>query len=167
MGLNTNVRADDEARAVLDGIRRIVQFLRVSAADRAAGLSGAQLFVLQKLAEAPALSVNDLAERTLTHQSSVSVVLRRLEERRLVARTRGDQDGRRVQVRLTRRGETVLRRAPDASPGQLIAAIERLPARERRGLARGLEGLLRTLGISAAGHPPMFFEEPPAGRRRP
>jgi DNA-binding MarR family transcriptional regulator len=131
------------------------------------GLSGAQLFVLQKLTHAPALSVSELAERTLTHQSSVSVVLRRLEGRRLVARRRAGQDGRRVEVRLTKRGEAVLRRAPDPSQNRLIAGIRRLPARERRMLARSLERLLRSLGIGGGGHPSMFFEEPAAARSRP
>jgi MarR family transcriptional regulator, lower aerobic nicotinate degradation pathway regulator len=146
---------------VLDGIRRIVQFLRLSAtaAHRAVGLSGAQLFVLQKLADGPVPSVNELARRTLTHQSSVSVVVRRLEARRLVVRARGGDDGRRVEVRLTRRGRDSLRRAPEASPGQLMAAIERLPPKERRMLAKGLAGLLRGLGLAAVDRAPMFFED--------
>jgi DNA-binding MarR family transcriptional regulator len=60
---------------VLDAVRRIVQALRESSrqAERQVGLSGAQLFVLQKLAESPASSVNELAARTHTHQSSVSL----------------------------------------------------------------------------------------------
>jgi len=55
-----------------------VQALRVSsrAAERDVGLSAAQLFVLDRLAGADqALCVNELAQRTLTHQSSVSVVV--------------------------------------------------------------------------------------------
>src|SRR5215217_2732988 len=65
-----------DVRAVLDAIRRIVRVLRVSsrAAEKQVGLSGAQLFVLHKLEDAPALSLNELADRTRTHQSSVSVV---------------------------------------------------------------------------------------------
>ena len=57
----------------LDGIRRILRDLRVSsrAAEQELGLSGAQLFVLQQLAQAPAESLNELANRTRTHQSSV------------------------------------------------------------------------------------------------
>ncbi len=62
---------------MLDAIRRIVQALRESsrAAEKRVGLSGAQLFVLQTLGESPGLSLNELAERTRTHQSSVSVVV--------------------------------------------------------------------------------------------
>src|SRR3954449_11206732 len=81
-----------DIRDVMDAIRRIVRVLRVSsrAAEKQGGLSGAQLFVLHKLADAPALSLNELADRTRTHQSSVSVVVQRLVDRELVARARSD-----------------------------------------------------------------------------
>src|ERR671938_1731164 len=73
----------DLAVRSLDAIRRLVRGLRLAAraSEREAGLSAAQLFVLQQLAESPAESINELAARTLTHQSSVSVVVRRLVER--------------------------------------------------------------------------------------
>jgi DNA-binding MarR family transcriptional regulator len=162
MGLNTHRASDDDTQSVLDSIRRIVQFLRVSAraADRA-GVSAAQAFVLEKLAQSPALSVNELAARTLTHQSSVSVVVQRLERRGLVTRKRAGGDGRRVEVSLTRQGRQVLRRVPDLSQGRLITGVERLPAGERRALARALRALLRSLGVGVGGHTLMFFEERP------
>ena len=58
---------------VLDSIRRIVRLLRegTRASEDAVGLSAAQLFVLQKLDPAVPLSLNELAARTLMHQSSV------------------------------------------------------------------------------------------------
>ena len=86
MGSNTSSRHPH----VLDAMRRIVQALRESSrwAERHVGLSGAQLFVLQTLAETPGLSVNELAERTHTHQSSVSVVVSRLAARLVERGTR-------------------------------------------------------------------------------
>ena len=83
--------ASADARAVLDAIRRIVRLLRQSAraAERRTGMSAAQLFVLQQLRSAGgALTPGELAERTLTHQSSVSVVARRLVDGGLVKRQR-------------------------------------------------------------------------------
>ncbi|HEX3345342.1 MAG TPA: helix-turn-helix domain-containing protein, partial [Polyangiaceae bacterium] len=72
----------------MDALRRVVRDLRLSArdAERSAGISGAQLFVLQSLRNEAAASLNELAERTLTDQSSVSVVVKRLADRKLVAR---------------------------------------------------------------------------------
>src|SRR5258706_11797595 len=87
MGSDTLVERA-EVRAVMDGVRRLVQVLRESsrAARRRVGLSAAQLFVLHRLADAPALSLNELAARTFTHQSTVSVVVSRLVEQGLGSR---------------------------------------------------------------------------------
>jgi DNA-binding MarR family transcriptional regulator len=65
---------------VLDSIRQIVRLLREGSRDseERVGLSAAQLFVLQKLDPDEPLSLNELSARTLTHQSSVSVVVSRL-----------------------------------------------------------------------------------------
>ena len=76
MGPHTN-QAGTPARDVLDSLRRIVRSLLESSrrAEQQLGITGAQLFVLEKLAAARALSLNELAERTHTHQSSVSTVV--------------------------------------------------------------------------------------------
>src|SRR2546421_2436810 len=155
MGSHANGPAEPDAlsRAALDGIRRLVQRLRLStrAAERAVGISAAQLFVLQKLSEGPALSMSELAARTLTHQSSVSVVVARLAERKLVARVRSRTDRRQVLVALTARGRAVVARAPDAAQDQLIAGLQRLDLADRRALARGLAHLVQALGGDGGG----------------
>src|SRR5262245_58016101 len=94
----TSANGSDDIRRVLDAIRRVVRVLRVSAveAERTLGLSAAQLFVLHKLGDGQSVSVNELAERTHTHQSSVSVVAQRLVDGGLVRRQESAADGRRV-----------------------------------------------------------------------
>jgi MarR family transcriptional regulator, lower aerobic nicotinate degradation pathway regulator len=151
--------AEADVQAALDGIRRLVRVLRLSdrQSEREAGVSAAQLFVLQKLAEGPAPSVNDLAERTLTHQSSVSVVVGRLVERGLVVRSPSRQDGRRREPRLTLTGRALLRRSPRPAQLRLIRALRALGPAETRALARLLGRLVA--GMGAASQPAaMFFE---------
>src|SRR5262245_46150204 len=89
-----------EATAILDDLRRLVRVLRESsrAAEAILGVTGAQLFVLKTLAGEPVLSLNTLAERTRTHQSTVSVVVKRLVARGLVTRTTSSVDARRIQL---------------------------------------------------------------------
>lgn len=154
-----------ELTAALDGIRRIVQALRVSAraAERRLGVSGAQLFVLHALAESPAESLNDLAARTFTHQSSVSVVVDRLVRRRLVSRTRSSEDGRRVVLALTPAGRALLRSSPEVAQLRLIGALRGLPMTQCRALAHILEKVVGEMGASEAA---LFFENGRA-RRRP
>src|SRR5436190_13999887 len=110
---NTIFRVTDGQR-ILDSIRRLVRLLRLS--DRAAqsrvGLSAAQLFVLHELGKTPALSLGELAERTRTDQSSVSVVVTRLVDAGLVTRDRAEHDARRLELRLTKSGRAALQKAP-------------------------------------------------------
>jgi DNA-binding MarR family transcriptional regulator len=156
-----------ELTAALDAIRRIVQALRVSSrtAEQRLGVSGAQLFVLQVLADAPAKSLNDLAARTFTHQSSVSVVVERLVRRRLVSRSRSPQDARRVTLVLTAAGRALLESAPETAQERLVSALRRLSARECRSLTRVLEKLVRAMGATAL-PPALFFEENGRARER-
>jgi DNA-binding MarR family transcriptional regulator len=154
--------ASAEARVVVEGMRRIVRLLRHSDTDaqRRTGLSGAQLFVLQQLrAAAPGgLSPGELSRRTLTHQTSVSGVVRRLREGGYIRRVRSPADGRRAELRLTPAGRAVLRRAPSLAQERLIMAVGMLPPGRRSALARDFAELIRQLGI-AFGPAPMFFEE--------
>jgi len=167
MGPHTSADADDSQR-VLDAIRRIVQILRVSsrACELEYGLSAAQLFVLQKLNESGAASVNELAARTRTHQSSVSVVAHRLVERGLIDRGSSNGDARRVVLSLTEAGRRLIERSPEPAPQRLLRAVEQLPKRSRHQLAALLEQIAAESADPNA-PPPMFFEEPPpSGTKR-
>ncbi|WP_240359589.1 MarR family winged helix-turn-helix transcriptional regulator [Pyxidicoccus trucidator] len=156
-----------EVREVMDGVRRLVRLLRVSAraSERLVGISGAQLFVLQRLAEAGPCSINALAEHTLTHQSSVSVVVARLIERGLVTRRPSPEDGRRVEVALAPVGRALLSESPPMAQARLITGLRRLEPGVREGLARGLSALVAELGLDGDS-PPLFFEDEPKPRKR-
>ncbi|WP_437678942.1 MarR family winged helix-turn-helix transcriptional regulator [Sorangium sp. So ce131] len=148
-----------DAQRVMDAIRAIVQRLRISSrtCERQLGLSSAQLFVLQQLEQAAAASVAELARRTLTHQSSVSVVVTRLSERGLVSRRPSAEDARRTEIALTPAGRALLRRAPRTVQAELVAAVDHMPPAERRALARSLSALARAIGAGVEA-PPLFFE---------
>jgi DNA-binding MarR family transcriptional regulator len=139
----------DDVRVSLEAFRRIVQTLRMSAreAERRTGLTSAQLLALQQLATSPGASVNDLAARTFTHQSSVSVVVRRLVERRLVAKVASRDDRRRVHLQLTGAGHTAIRRSPEPGQERLISGISGLPAPTRRTLAGALTQIARAISV--------------------
>jgi MarR family transcriptional regulator, lower aerobic nicotinate degradation pathway regulator len=150
----------ESVRSILDDIRRIVQALRVSSrhAEKSVGLSGAQLFVLQKLDGSRALSINELAAITHTHQSSVSVVAQRLLALKLVSVAKSPEDGRRVELSLTPRGRRILKRSPGAAQDRLIAALRRFPPAKATTLATLLQQVVRDTGI-ADQLPSMFFED--------
>src|SRR5258705_3503309 len=138
MGTNTSQNTD--AQEALDSLRRIVRVLREAArqAERRYGLSGAQLFVLHKLAQASPISLNELARLTHTHQSSVSTVVTRLVQQRLVRRVRSQRDARMLQLTLTPAGERLAESSPDPPHDRLIQADQSLPPPQQRALAFAL-----------------------------
>ena len=143
----------------MDAVRAIVRALRINtrAIEQEIGISLAQLFVLQQVARRPADSLNDLAERTATHQSSVSVVVRRLVERGFVSRKASTLDKRRVQIASTPAGEKLLAGAPETIQVRLMDGLQHLSDAERAQLAQLLEKWLDSAGINYAS-PPMMGE---------
>jgi len=143
----------------MNAVRSIVRALRINtrAIELKMGISLAQLFVLQQLAERPADSLNDLAERTATHQSSVSVVVRRLVERGYVTRTSSTADKRRIEIGLTPDGRKLLEDAPSTIQTQLVAALRQLGRNDQETLASLLERWLTVAKIDLAA-PPMLGE---------
>lgn len=164
MGSHGSTPFPEDVRAALDAFRRIVQALRMAArnTERHVGLSTAQLFALQQLAHNPGASVNDLAARTFTHQSSVSVVVQRLVNRRLVQKLTARDDRRRVQLALTDAGRALLRRSPEPVQDKLIAGLAALTAERRHIVAEALGEIAQTISTDRSA-PPMLFEE---GRTR-
>ena len=151
--------ADDLTRS-MNAIRTIVRALRVNARaiEVQTGISLAQLFVLQQLAEEPAHSLNDLAARTSTHQSSVSVVVRRLVDRGLAPRVAAPADKRRVEIAVTVAGRTLVATAPTTLQTRLVLGLEALTNEDRERLAGLLELWIAAAAIMVTG-PPMFGEE--------
>jgi len=109
------------------------------------GLHPAQLHALQQLTDRPAASLAELAERTHTDPSSVSVVVQRLVERGLVTRTPASDDRRRTELATTAAGRALVRRAPEEVERRLERALGRLGERDAASLVRSLRSLIRML----------------------
>ena len=161
-------RAPNPAVAeVLADIRTLVSALGRSAraVEQGTGISNAQLFLLRELAAADGLTINELAARAMTSQSTVSLLVTRLETAGFVRRARAKTDARRVRVVLTRQGAAVAERAPEPPTGQLIGALERLTKRELSDLARSLGALLAQLNLATPDAVPLFEDLPPESDR--
>lgn len=150
----------DEVSEVMDCIRHIFKALRVSSSqfEKELGLSVAQIFVLKKLRDEPGLSINDLAARTTTHQSSVSVVVKKLEEQGLVSRTVSTEDSRRVIVSLTEAGVQRLGTIPRTIQEEMIDTLEAMHPEKTSSLAKLMREFCQQAKIIESEPPPMFEE---------
>ena len=131
--LSNHVERGDDVGVILDSLRSIVRELRIASreAEQRVGIHGAQLHALRQL-----------ADRTHTDISSVSVVVSRLVEQGLVTRKSADDDRRRLSLTLTARGRGLIRRAPETGASRLLRAAAHLSDREVHTLAGTLTKLV-------------------------
>jgi DNA-binding MarR family transcriptional regulator len=160
--------ADDEGMRILNSIRQLVRALRLF--DREAqtkhGVTAAQLFVLHAIEQEEGLSLNALATRTATDQSSASVVVQRLVEGGYVLRTAQPADRRRIELRLTPKGRGVIRKAPPPAQQKILATVAAMSPRDRKELAALLESFVGAFGVRGPKAPMLFEEEPKPKRAR-
>ena len=131
---------------IVQGLRRIVKALQTYSQDvrNAYGLTGPQLWALKTLAHGP-MSAGRLAAALAVHQSSVSILIDRLEKRGLVRRNRGRLDHRVVEMELTKRGAALAADAPEAAQGRLLHALEGMPPRQVRSIRHAVDRLVQAM----------------------
>jgi DNA-binding MarR family transcriptional regulator len=129
--------APTEPTRVLNAFRAIVRASRTStrALEMRFGTSAAQLFMLRALSNGDVGSVKELAQRTNTHNSSASVVVRRLCERGFVRRTASPDDRRRVGYSITSEGLSYLGSAPRAIDDMLLEGLQGMSSAQQQRLA--------------------------------
>lgn len=111
--------------------------------ERQAGVSGAQLWAMQEIADGEGVRVGELADRMALHQSTVSNLLDKLEGEGLIARQRKSADQRVVTVVLTDSGKERLERAPHPTRGLLPESLRQMPVEDLEVLEKQLDRLLK------------------------
>ena len=102
-----------------------------------------QLKVMLILSQRGQETVTALAERLKVHISTVTGILDRLVQQKLVSREEDPEDRRHVISRLTPQGSEVLHRLYyGAGHDELVRRLERLDADDLRALERGLRALV-------------------------
>lgn len=102
-----------------------------------------QYLVMLVLWEGDDLSVSALGERLMLDSGTLTPLLKRLEQRGLIARRRDDEDERRVQIILTEPGRALSARAPEVL-NALLCRTQR-PAQELAQLRQQLRALTAEL----------------------
>jgi DNA-binding MarR family transcriptional regulator len=139
----------------LVAIRRILRAAEFSARDlaRSSGLTPSQLVVLQIVAREGERGAGVVAATARLTQATVTVLLDKLAARGLIERHRYIEDRRRVAIRLTAAGATVLAATPDVLQDRFAARFARLADWEQASLLAALErtaALLEADSIDAA-----------------
>ena len=126
---------------VLVALRRIIRAtdLRSRHLMKIAGLTAPQLLVLRTIHQRGELSVGDLAHRISLSQGTVTSILDRLVARGLVTRERAREDRRKVLLRLSPEGKTVLQHAPQPLQDHFVSEFNALPSWEQHMILAALQ----------------------------
>ncbi|PIX96728.1 MAG: MarR family transcriptional regulator [Hydrogenophilales bacterium CG_4_10_14_3_um_filter_63_21] len=129
-------------RIIIGAVRQHSQAL-----EAACGISGAQVWVLASIADAPDITVSQLSQALSVHVSTASNLLDKLARAGLVERIRSEEDRRVVRLRLTEAGRDILARAPRPLTGLIVDALEKMPSDALTRLDSELSCLIGNLNL--------------------
>jgi MarR family transcriptional regulator, organic hydroperoxide resistance regulator len=131
-----------------EALPEVLQFMRLlwgvaHALDRTSkrmnqelGVTGPQRLVLRVVGLFPGLSAGELAHILHVHPSTLTGVLQRLIEQRLIQRTTAQADRRRAQLRLTSKGARINHVTDGTVEAAVGRALKRASSRDRAAAQR-------------------------------
>jgi DNA-binding MarR family transcriptional regulator len=146
---------------ILVALRRITRAidLRSRTLLQDYGLTAPQLATLNTIARLKSVTVGDIAKEIHLGKPTVTGILNRLERRRLIQRTRGDQDRRSVVVSLTPEGEQVLSTAPSLLQDEFQQELDKLKEWERTQILATLQRIADMMDASGIEAAPVLTSE--------
>jgi DNA-binding MarR family transcriptional regulator len=143
---------------VITELRRIMRATQLSARAlaRDSGMTTSQLIVLQVLSAQGEMTARQIAQSMNLTQATVTSLLDRLQERRWITRKRGEQDRRRVHVRLTEEGERQLERAPESLQQRFVNHFNALQPWEQLSILSALQRVAHLLDAASLDASPVL-----------
>lgn len=148
----------DRVDESLIALRRILRATELYARDlaQAAGVTPAQLRVLQIVGEKKDPTAKTLANQMGVSQATVTALVDKLVARELVSRQPSAQDRRQTNITLTTQGEDVLEEAPDALQQRYVRAFAGLADWEQAQLVSSLERVAAMLNVESLDAAPVL-----------
>jgi DNA-binding MarR family transcriptional regulator len=145
----------DKTDESLIALRRILRATEIFARElaSAAGLTPAQLRVLQIVVEHGTRTPKELAGQMGVSQATVTALLDKLVARNMVERVQSQTDRRQTNVLATEAGKSAVESAPDALQQRYVRAFESLADWEQAQLVASLQRVAAMLdadGIDAS-----------------
>ena len=147
---------------ILRSLRRITRAIDLHSRHLAAsfGLTGPQLVCLRTVGYQEGITPSGLAKEVELSQATVTGIIDRLEAQQLVARARDDRDRRRVSLRLTASGRSLLDKAPSPLQDQFVQRLGKLPEHEQRSIDTTLRKVVDMMGADTIDAAPLLATGP-------
>ena len=137
----------NHSKRTIHALRKLTQFLDTHSRQllKLHEITIPQIMCLDKLRENGGVSVAMLAEQMHLSASTTVGIIDRLERKKLVSRTRCNNDRRSVIVNITDAGRDFLEKTPELLHNKLHQTLDSLSETEQMHLADCLEAVVRTL----------------------
>lgn len=140
---------------VLVALRRVIRAtdLHSKRLSKTSGLTAPQLLIMQTIRDLGEVTIGTIADKVSLSQATVTTILDRLEQRKLVYRVRSEKDKRKVHAHLTEAGAELLARAPQALQEEFIRKYQNLQSWEQNMIISALQRVAEMMdatGIDAS-----------------
>jgi L-2,4-diaminobutyric acid acetyltransferase len=135
---------------VLVALRKIIRATDQNSKrlNRQAGLTIPQTVLMNAIASHPGATLGDITQRISLSQATVSTIIDRLEERKLVERQRNQRDKRVVNVRLTEAGVLLLAKTPAPLQQVFVRHFDNLEQQQQGAIIDSLQAVATLFGAT-------------------
>ncbi len=98
--------------------------------EKATGLSGSQLWILQQVSLNPGIGISELAKVLMIHVSTCSLLVDKVVLKGLINKKRCGIDTRKVGLVLTDEAQAILSKSPKSSEGLISKTVKKLDEAE-------------------------------------
>lgn len=147
---------------VLMALRKIVRAIDLHSKSlvQKCGLTGPQLSILRELGKESPMSIGRLADRLSLSNATVTGIVDRMVQRKLLTKERSDEDRRRVMVEATKEGMKALEKAPSLLQEQFVQRLAQLEGWEQNLLLSQLQRVAHMMNAGGIDASPFLTSGP-------
>lgn len=136
---------------ILVALRRVTRAIGLHSRrlQQSHGLTGPQAVIIGEVISSQGLTAGELARRVNLSQATVTDIVKRLESRGLLCRTRDIRDRRRVLITTTRDGQAIYANAPPLLQETFVERFESLPDWEQNMLLSAMQRIATLMDAEA------------------
>ncbi|MGD2118611.1 MAG: MarR family transcriptional regulator [Chromatiales bacterium] len=149
----------DISEDILIALRRIIRAIDQHSRKliQSHGLTGPQALLLHEIVRNGSLTGSQLAQRASLSQATVTDIVKRLEKRQLLERSRDAVDRRKLLLRATAQGEALVKKSVPLLQESFQARLAELPPAEQRQLLDSLQHIALMMNAEDLDAAPMLI----------
>lgn len=147
---------------IVQALRRIIRSVDIHSHKLATQhkITGPQLGCLMAVKENGPITSTKLAQKVYLSPSTIVGIIDRLEEKKLVQRSRDSKDRRLVHIGITTAGEQLIAAVPSLLQDTLVSALIELPDEEQISITMSLEKLVDLMEVGHISAAPLLETGP-------